>query len=708
MADQDTPKMTENELRALCGAEWHNAELFTQEIEEERTDALDYYHSEPYGNEEDGLSQYVTSDVRDTVEWCLPQLIDMFIGGDAPVVFTPDNEEDVKQAQIETAYCQHIFERKNNGFLIAYEAFKTALVQKNAIVKVFWDEVVKEEQETYENQDYLAYETLMNDEEFEIEEITVYYADVEYNEEEFEELLERNPLAVEAIMTGARADVKGVRKSNQSQPRIVGVEPENFFIRRDHNSVDLSECPYSCHRYTKTASELIEEGYDEEMVMDLPALDEGQYDQERTNRFDKEGGSLTQTQTTFDQGRREIEIQEHYLFVDYDGDGKSELRMVRTVGSEVIDNEEVDRIPFHAFTPYINPFKFFGRSMADNVESIQRVSSQLWRDLLNNFTYSTSPRKIISGNVDIDDLLTYVPAGIIRKDANATVENDVTPFVGGEVFPMLQQVENTRAERTGFSRDTVGLNPAALSNSTNLVGSMIMSQNQLLVKMIARIFAETGFKSMMLHIRELMHKHEDKQKLFEMTGKYVAADPRSWRKNRDTEVRTGLGYAGTQEEISVITEMLALQEKIIGAQGGLEGALVGAEHVYNTVARLTKKVGMKDTNSYFRDPATYQAPEPQPTQGDIQLQLTEQQIKMDGMKAEAKNTLDAKKMVMEAEQKEKDRQLEYQKHQDELDLREKMHEQELIYKYGELSAKKLETTKKEMKDEQRQATTSGS
>lgn len=699
MADK---AMTDTEVKALCDLEFNNSSTYTQEIQEERKNALNYYNSDLYGNEEDGFSAFVSSDVRDVIEWMLPQIMDIFIGGDAPVKFRPTDAEDVRQAEIETKYCQHVFENQNKGFLNTYTWFKTALIQKNCVVKTYWDDVVKEENESYENLDYAQYILLSEDENVTIDAITVKSGGEEYTLEEFENYVAENPDIADMLLIEVRADAEVTRKKDVSQIRVEPREPENFFVRRDHNSLDLKDCGYCADRYIMTASDLLDAGYDRDIVDSLPTHNEMEFDEEKVNRFDKEGGHFSNQSSPADDTRREIEIIDHYLYVDADGDGTAELRRIMTAGDHVLENEECDRIPFHAISPYPQPFKFNGRSVADNVEQLQRVTSQLWRSILDNLTYSTIPRKKVKGNVDIDDLLTHVPGGLIRMDANASVENDVIPFVGDAVFPMLQQVENARAERTGFSRETVGLNPAAISNSTNMVGSMILSQSQLLVKMIARIFAETGFKSMMLHIRELMYKHETRENMFEIAGDYVPVNPRTWRKERDTEITVGLGHASKQEEITLIMEILGLQKEIVQQQGGLTGQLVSADNLYNTLSRLSQRIGYKDVGTFFSNPKDYVEPQPQPSQGDIQLQLTERQIELEGMKAEAQNTMKAQELQYDAIESEKDRTLKYTMHKEELDLKEQMHEQELIYKYGELASKKKENQIKELTNGQSQ------
>src|SRR3546814_10218682 len=111
--------------------------------------ALDYYLGEPFGNEQEGRSQVVSTDVADTVEWIRPSLLRIFTGGDEVVRFEPTGPEDEEVARQATEYVNWIFQRDNPGFLIFYTLFKDALLQKNGIVTLWWDEGETGERETY-------------------------------------------------------------------------------------------------------------------------------------------------------------------------------------------------------------------------------------------------------------------------------------------------------------------------------------------------------------------------------------------------------------------------------------------------------------------------------------------------------------------------------------------------------------------------------
>ncbi len=120
-------------------------------LSEERADAMDYYMGDMSKDmpAQDGRSRAVSTDVADTIEGLLPGLMDIFAGSDEVVRFEPVGPEDEAAAQQETDYVNHVFMQQNPGFMTLYSFVKDALLQKNGIVKIWWEENEQEERETY-------------------------------------------------------------------------------------------------------------------------------------------------------------------------------------------------------------------------------------------------------------------------------------------------------------------------------------------------------------------------------------------------------------------------------------------------------------------------------------------------------------------------------------------------------------------------------
>jgi hypothetical protein len=148
-----THRLSTADLKAMLAAEKADAlsAMSASKLSAERADAMDYYLGDMSKDmpAPDGRSQAVSTDVADTVEGLMPQLVDIFFSGDEVVRFDPVGPEDVAAAEQETDYVNHVFMQKNPGFLILYSFIKDALLSKNGIVKVWWEQEERESRETY-------------------------------------------------------------------------------------------------------------------------------------------------------------------------------------------------------------------------------------------------------------------------------------------------------------------------------------------------------------------------------------------------------------------------------------------------------------------------------------------------------------------------------------------------------------------------------
>jgi hypothetical protein len=141
------------ELKAMLAAQKSDAlaAMSAAELAQERSDAMDYYlgNMEKDMPAQPGRSKAVSTDVADTIEGLMPQLMDIFAGSDEVVRFEPVGPEDEGAAQQETDYVNHVFMQQNPGFMTLYSFIKDALLSKVGIVKVWWEETEQEQRETY-------------------------------------------------------------------------------------------------------------------------------------------------------------------------------------------------------------------------------------------------------------------------------------------------------------------------------------------------------------------------------------------------------------------------------------------------------------------------------------------------------------------------------------------------------------------------------
>ena len=110
-------RLDDDELLALLQRKEDAASHYIHgELGNQREMAMREYHRMPYGNEQEGFSDIVASDVQDTVEWILPGLLEIFTTTDKAVSFEPTKAEDVKGADQATEACNYVFYKQNNGY----------------------------------------------------------------------------------------------------------------------------------------------------------------------------------------------------------------------------------------------------------------------------------------------------------------------------------------------------------------------------------------------------------------------------------------------------------------------------------------------------------------------------------------------------------------------------------------------------------------
>lgn len=628
--------MTEAELKAIIEHEIDHA--IDSELDSNCDRALDYYLGEaPAGNDIENRSQVVSRDLADTVEWLLPDIIRTFMSSDDFVRFEPEGPEDVEQAEQESDFCNYVFDKDNNGYLLMYSWVKDALLFKNGYVKAWWEEKTEQKQESYEG---------MTDDEF-----TMFM--MEYPEELKEHTVEERAMPVQTgqgmyMIPTLVHDFKCEKKTKTGKVRIEPVPRNEIYVSRKTRTVNVSNAQFVAHIRKRPMSELIEEGHDKAKLDKIGGGSLGRgTEQHRMERFviNYEDDEWTESA---DKSRRELWVAECYILVDHDGDGRSEMRKVTLAGDTIIENESADRNPFHCISPIIMPHNHQGRSMYDLSSDIQDIRTQLWRQSLDNLYFANNQRTVINdGNVNLEDLLTVRPQGIIRT--SGVPANDVMPFpvqsISSDTFPMLGMLDDVGRQRTGVDPGMGNLDPNVLKNVNTAPFMEVSQARKGRVELIIRTFAETGIKSLFLHIHELLQKHQKQARMIKLRENYVPVSPTEWKDRNNMTVNVGLGTGNKQEKLMNMELIVAAQEKLV------EFGLVGPKEATSSFEEIASNAGYKDWQRFCKpaDQATPPADKGDPTTELMKMQL---EIERERNQINAqKMQLDAQKMQMEHQQK---------------------------------------------------------
>jgi hypothetical protein len=640
--------MSEEDLQGVISAEIYDAISFIDDdIGGNRALATEYYYGQPFGDEEEGRSQVVSMDVRDTVQGILPSLMRIFFGPERVVEFTPQGPEDVQNAEQATDYVDFIFKRDNPGFKILHSAFKDALVRKVGIVKYWWDESVEVKAESFSMLDEQSMMMLTENPDVEISAVREYPVPGTEPMNEAQGIMTPPPMMY---------DVEIKRRIKSGKVKIEALPPEEFLIDRRAKSID--EATFVGHRTMKTVSDLVAMGYDYDEMVEVAGngndFDNNQEYQAR-NPF-----AVIGTANNGDPSSKSVLYIEGYLKVDFDGDGIAEMRRICTVGTgnKVIRNEIVDERQFADFCPDPEPHTFFGMCPADVVMDIQRIKSNVQRGILDSLAQAIHPRTaIVEGQANMEDVLNTEVGAVIRMRAPGMVQPFTTPFVGQAAFPMLDYLDDIKQTRTGISKAAAGLDADALQSTTKAAVSATVNAAHQHIEMIARIFAETGLRKLFTGILKLVVENQDRERMVRLRNTFVPIDPRSWDSKMDVTVNVGVGDGTIEDRINILNQVAMRQEMLI-EKTGPNNPVVTIPQYTNTLTKMLQLAGIKDSQNYFNQlPADFQLPPPEapkPTPEEMLAQVQAQSIQADIQKKAAELQLEREKTML-MDDRERDR-----------------------------------------------------
>ena len=617
-----------DELQGIISMELTDAVSYIDtDLSPIRAKGTEYYRGDLFGTEEEGRSQVVAMEVRDTVSAMMPSLMRIFFSSENTVEFVPTGPEDVANAQQATDYCNFIFNSDNSGFLTTYATFKDSLVRKCGIMKCWWEEDETVRIEEYSGLDDQTLQILM---------------------QEQTDVMVMNTYPDQ--MMGQLHDVQIKRKIKGGRVRIMSVPPEELLLDRRARSFDDSAI--IAHRQMATVAQLIEMGYEEDEVRENITSNDLDTNEEYLARqpMSSFGVSVESANPMMER----VLYVEAYLRVDYDKDGIPELRKVCCIGSgyKIVRNLPTSYIPFIDFPcdpePHTSPLE--AMSIFDITHDLQEIKSEILRNTLDSLAQSIHPRTVVvEGQVNIDDVLNNETGAIIRMRAPGMVQPFSTPFVGQAAFPMLDYMDQIREDRTGMSKAAMGLNADALQSSTKAAVAATISASQGRIELISRLMAE-GMKKLFKSILFLVTTHQDKARMVRLRNEFVQIDPRAWDAAMDCSINIGMGNGDTNERVAALMQISAKQQEVL-TQLGVVNPLVTPSQYSSTLRKIVELNGFKDPSQFFNQiPADYQPPQPpqpKPTPEEVLAQVQAQSIQADIQKKAAELELKRQQMMMD-------------------------------------------------------------
>jgi hypothetical protein len=672
----DAPRYDDEELLKIVGEERKRSIGFGEgdngELQAARVKALAYAK----GDMADipslpNRSAVVDTTVADAIETVLPDIMEVFVGGEDVATFIPQGEQDEDAAQSETDYVQYLVFEENPGFLVLYSALKDSLLTRLGVIGWWWEEDERDE--------------------------PVATVPAELSDAAQQMLGE----GIEAQET-EDGSVALSKKSLRGKVCIKAFPSEDFTIAPDATS--LRETTYCAVRCRARVQDLIARGIDAEKARELKPYTQlsGTVHQER----DRAGESQApEDDATADL--RTVEYRDHYIRLA-DGDGDLTIYRVTTDAEErvLLDKEEVSQIPFAAFTPYIVPHRFHGESVADKLIEVQKIKTVLMRMALDSGYFALNQRMTVDetkcGEFTIADLLANEPGRPIRVKGEGAVLPVSAGVLNWDPWQALEYAATVAESRSGIVRNAQGLNPDTLHDTAKGALALITAA-QKRVRMIARVFAETGVKDLFLGVHALLrsgYSGEGKtyaSPSFKRGKQWQEMQPANFPQRDGMTVHVGVGSAGREHDMMVAQQRLELMNNVMQIPG-VGQMVTDPGNVHNALSAWERSAGTKDANRYWSDPKGKPPPPPQPdpemakAQGQLQVQQAKAQadVQLAHAKAQSEAQLAAQKhqgdLEASAVQGQRDHELKMAQLQAETSLKRWQVEQELELKRESLAA----------------------
>ncbi len=586
-------------------------------VSEQRRVAMARYMGELRGDEKKTFSKALTSDVEDVVDNLMPSLMRQFTGDNNVAYFKPEGPDDIAIAKQQSDFVNHVYFEENDAFINTFSWLFDAALQKIGIMWAGWEESVSVREREFEG--------LTADELGKLE----------------LELGDRGEMVGRTKVEGENG-VQLFNVTYKITERYAGVKLEpipgdEYRISADHNSINPAGARLVGRERQMTRSDLVEMGFQKEQIEELPTSKVSRNYEKRTRDQGTNDNEPTNT-GGMDKSMELVDVQLGYVTVDFDDDGIAELREVWLGGGQLLRWEKdgkdantiVDRNPMHVMTLNLVPHRHIGRCPGDKMVEQEGITTTLLRQTLDNLYRSNQPGhlywNLALGEDTLEDLLsTQVgqTVGFDRPPQESYMPLTV-PFTAGNSFQMLDYFEMRKKQRTGSSIDSEALDPDALKNIQQGVMHQATDLALAKVELMAQSAAETGFKSLFLHIEELVSENIRESRTVNIRDEFVEIDPRSWRRRQDMTVNIGLGV-GSKERARLNLDRIFAKQTQLWEAGG-KNVLLEPEHIYNSLAEDAKQSG-------FLPAMFYKRPEPGPAPeeddgSEAQLQLAQQQMQL--------------------------------------------------------------------------------
>ena len=625
---KDEPESEEERLEralAVVKGDREASEELQETLAPFREEAYRFYRGRALGNERAGRSKVVSSDVMDAVEWVMPSLMRIYFSSDI-VSCEPVGPEDQIVAERVSALLNYQFTRRGDGFVVAYKWFKDALIYGLGVAKISWEDRFRDVPFAVLEMSESDFNALSSENGVEITGFK--RVEIPPDEVSVQRIVQQTVMGLPPDMPDDEK-AEAVRMAVESMPRLATyfnvegkraildysgpvyevIPPEDFLY--DPEAEELRDARFVIHRVFRTP-DYLRRMESEGVYFNVEEAIEKGNTQRDGDRSDREKGfrnaendrtnPWTMTENIEDADkRRPLELYEWWGLFDPDGSGRLTPHVI-TVANDVVIRLERNPYdhgepPFEVLRPVLDVHKFEGIGFADMVKEFQETKTSLRRQILDNISWQNNGMWEVQrgAGVEMESLVNPRPGGVVRTDMPGAVRPLTPPPLQQAGFMALEFEQTQLEQRTGITRYNQGLDSRSLNKTATGI-TALMGASQQRIELIARLFAETGVRSLFVKALSLNRQFMRDEFVVRLYGEPIVI-------NKDDvsgqfDILVSVGISASKQEV-VQQQMIQLIQM---APGLAQAQVMTPDNIYAIMVKLLEGWGFKDHSQLMTNP----------------------------------------------------------------------------------------------------------
>ena len=469
----------------------------------------------------------------------------------------------------------HVLFKMNNGKDEFLTAIKSALLNKNAVLKVTWDERIDTTKQVLTDLSPAEVSAIMMQLEQKGYECDILEEEVVENEQ----FVSDPALQVYATdYTGSKYVIQCEYK--RMLPRVECIPPEEFMINDEAICIDKNHelMRFIAHRKLMSIGDIEKmfPDFDVDRIGEAGPADDLEYDYEKLyrNSFDGTYDTVPNRNDTTGPNRL-IEITESWIRADVDGDGYAEWVHSFSVGNTLIETEDwAGDLPFASFTFWPVPHKFYGLGIYDKLQPYHRAKTGITRQLIDNGTINNAPRYFGNPEYINERDFQQIRPGLI-KTRRGFQAGDIVPVPANPPspvsLPMLEYLDREILKQIGIDVMNGAISQdAEKSGNSEQKTSMVIDNASAKVQTYLR-YTTLAMKEVCWQVYNLLvdNAHEDSvMELVETVTPgvpFLAAqtDTMDYIKKDDLIAKVGLGMMTQQQKLTNLSVIQATMANLV-------------------------------------------------------------------------------------------------------------------------------------------------